>query len=89
MKNKYSVWYNRFGVDECYGEVESDKFDKNVLKMLSKEFDILDGVELDDFDVEVEGENWTMYEYDGIGILEVRGGRSIGRCKKEYDVIID
>ena len=87
MKN-ISVWYNRFGVDECYFEMKG-RWNKESLIEIGKEVDICEGVDFELFEEEVRGEGWVMYGYDGIGVFVVDEGYDVDKCKDEYDVKYD
>ena len=87
MKN-ISVWYNRFGVDECYFEMKG-RWNKESLVEIGKEVDICEGVDFELFEEEVRGEGWVMYGYDGIGVFVVDEGYDVDKCKDEYDVKYD
>ena len=87
MKN-ISVWYNRFGVDECYFEMKG-RWNKESLIEIGKEVDVCEGVDLELFEEEVRGEGWVMYGYDGIGVFVVDEGYDVDKCKDEYDVKYD
>ena len=67
MKN-ISIWYNRFGVDECYFEMKG-RWNKESLIEIGKEVDICEGVDFELFEEEVRGEGWVMYGYDGLGVF--------------------
>ena len=87
MKN-ISIWYNRFGVDECYFEMKG-RWSKESLVEIGKEVDICEGVDFELFEEEVRGEGWVMYGYDGIGVFVVDEGYDVDKCKDEYDVKYD
>jgi hypothetical protein len=87
MKN-ISVWYNRFGVDECYFEMKG-RWNKESLVEIGKEVDVCEGVDFELFEEEVRGEGWVMYGYDGIGVFVVDEGYDVDKCKDEYDVKYD
>lgn len=87
MKN-ISIWYNRFGVDECYFEMKG-RWNKESLIEIGKEVDICEGVDFELFEEEVRGEGWVMYGYDGIGVFVVDEGYDVDKCKDEYDVKYD
>ena len=87
MKN-ISIWYNRFGVDECYFEMKG-RWNKESLVEIGKEVDICEGVDFELFEEEVRGEGWVMYGYDGIGVFVVDEGYDVDKCKDEYDVKYD
>ena len=84
MKN-ISIWYNRFGVDECYFEMKG-RWNKESLVEIGKEVDVCEGVDFELFEEEVRGEGWVMYGYDGIGVFVVDEGYDVDKCKDEYDV---
>ena len=84
MKN-ISVWYNRFGVDECYFEMKGE-WNKESLVEIGKKVDICEGVDFKLFEEEVSGKGWVMYGYDGIGVFVVDEGYDVDKCKDEYDV---
>lgn len=87
MKN-ISIWYNRFGVDECYFEMKG-RWNKESLVEIGKEVDVCEGVDFELFEEEVRGEGWVMYGYDGIGVFVVDEGYDVDKCKDEYDVKYD
>ena len=87
MKN-ISIWYNRFGVDECYFEMKG-RWNKESLVDIGKEVDVCEGVDFELFEEEVRGEGWVMYGYDGIGVFVVDEGYDVDKCKDEYDVKYD
>ena len=87
MKN-ISVWYNRFGVDECYFEMKG-RWNKESLVEIGKEVDICEGVDFELFEEEVRGEGWAMYGYDGIGVFVVDEGYDVDKCKDKYDAKYD
>ena len=87
MKN-ISIWYNRFGVDECYFEMKG-RWNKESLVEIGKEVDVCEGVDFELFEEEVRGEGWVMYGYDGIGVFVVDEGYDVDECKDEYDVKYD
>lgn len=87
MKN-ISIWYNRFGVDECYFEMKG-MWSKESLVEIGKEVDVCEGVDFELFEEEVRGEGWVMYGYDGIGVFVVDEGYDVDKCKDEYDVKYD
>lgn len=87
MKN-ISIWYNRFGVDECYFEMKG-RWNKESLIEIGKEVDICEGVDFELFEEEVRGEGWVMYGWDGIGVFVVDEGYDVDKCKDEYDVKYD
>ena len=62
MKN-ISIWYNRFGVDECYFEMKG-RWNKESLVEIGKEVDVCEGVDFELFEEEVRGEGWVMYGYE-------------------------
>ena len=47
MKN-ISIWYNRFGVDECYFEMKG-RWNKESLVEIGKEVDVCEGVDFELF----------------------------------------
>lgn len=85
----YSIWFNRNGIDECYGEVKGEKFNKKVLDEIKNKVDFIEGCYLNDFEIEEKGDNWVMYAYDGIGIFEVNEGCDVNKCKEEYNELVD
>lgn len=88
MKN-ISIWYNRYGVDECYGEMKGE-WSKEMWKKIEEEFkNFCDGYKFEEFEVEVEGKGWVMYGWDGVGIFVVDEGYNVEECKSEYDVKYD
>ena len=87
MKN-ISIWYNRYGVDECYFEMKG-RWNKESLVEIGKEVDVCEGVDFELFEEEVRGEGWVMYGYDGIGVFVVDEGYDVDKCKDEYDVKYD
>ena len=87
MKN-ISIWYNRFGVDECYFEMKG-RWNKESLIEIGKEVDVCEGFDFELFEEEVRGEGWVMYGYDGIGVFVVDEGYDVDKCKDEYDVKYD
>jgi hypothetical protein len=84
MRNLVSVWVNRNGIDECYFE-EFGVFDGVMMEKIGKSVNFCEGIVRGLFEVECEGDGWVMYEFDGIGVFEVREGYSNEKCKKEYD----
>jgi hypothetical protein len=84
MRNLVSVWFNSNGIDECYFE-EFGVFDGVMMEKIGESVGFCKGVVRSLFEVECEGEGWVMYEFDGIGVFEVKEGYSSEECKKEYD----
>jgi len=80
----YSVWYNSYGEDKNFGEVEGGGFNSEVLKKL-KEGNSWMSDDSREYWVDGEGEGWKMYCYDGVGVMEVEEGYSVDGCKEEYD----
>jgi len=86
MKN-ISIWFNRYGVDECYGEIKGE-FNKEVLNELGKSISWLGGWSEDMWDEmyeEEKGEGWVMKGFDGFGVFVVDEGYDVEKCKLEYD----
>lgn len=81
--NNYSVWFNKNGIDECYGKVEGN----SIKEVFNKLKEIVDFIECDinEFELECKGKGWKMYSFDGIGILEVKEGYNVDNCKEDYN----
>jgi len=80
-----SGWFNHSGVDECFGELEGKEFNEEGLEELKEVWDLLEGVSIGEFEVEMEGKGWKMWGFDGMGIFENDGTKSMEDAKKEYD----
>ena len=87
MKN-ISIWYNRYGVDECYGKLKGE-WNKGLWRKVVEMIDWCVGVKFKEFEEEFKGEGWVMYGYDGIGVFVVDEGYDVDKCKDEYDVKYD
>ena len=87
MNNKYSVWYNSYGIDECYGRMIADSPAKALLS-LSEKVSFIEGVEFKEFEKEFSGEGWIMYAFDGVGLFEVEESYDEEECYEEYDKCI-
>ena len=84
MKN-ISIWYNRYGVDECYGELKGE-WNKELWGKIEKMIDWCEGYKFEEFEEEIKGEGWVMYGWDGVGVFVVDEGCDVDKCKDEYDV---
>lgn len=84
--SKYiSVWYNSYGTDVCYAEITGEWNQHTLDKFKGMVNFIRDDELVSNFDVEAEGDGWTMYEEDGIGIFVVDYGYDTTRAKEQYD----
>lgn len=83
MKN-ISVWFNRAGVDEKFFEGKGE-WNQEMLDKIIENVSFVEGAELDDFDIEEEGDGWVMYGFDGIGVFVVDAGKDPEKCKEEYN----
>jgi len=89
MKNKnISIWFNRYGVDECYGKLKGE-WNKELWGKIEKMIDWCEGVKFKEFEEEFKGEGWVMYGWDGVGVFVVDEGYDVDKCKNEYDVKYD
>ena len=89
MKNKnISIWFNRYGVDECYGKLKGE-WNKELWGKIEKMIDWCEGVKFKEFEEEFKGEGWVMYGWDGVGVFVVDEGYDVDKCKDEYDVILN
>ena len=88
MNKNYSAWFNRYGIDECYGEVSGERFDSEMFERLKKVVKKFNLGEIEEYELEEEGDGWKMYSYDGVGIFEVEEGYSVEKCKEEYEGLV-
>jgi hypothetical protein len=66
MKNykSISVWCNRGTGDECYAVLNQALLDE-----LGEKVSWMEGLDIRNFYIEMEGKDCVMYAYDGIGLL--------------------
>jgi hypothetical protein len=82
-----SIWYNRYGVDECIAE-GNGAFTRSKLNELGERVSWLGGWTKEMFDelfVEEQGAGWVMHGYDGVGVFVVDAECDVGACKRKYD----
>ena len=83
MKN-ISIWFNSYGVDECLGKIKGE-YSVEVLNKIVEWNEVM----WKGLYEEGRGEGWVMYGYDGYGVFVVNEGYSEGKCKEEYDKMMD
>jgi hypothetical protein len=82
-----SIWYNRYGEDECYFEKFNTRFDDRFIEEASREVEWFGG-SVSDFTAEYSTPTWKAYG-DGEGVLILCSHINSHEAHSQYTELIE